>query len=63
VLYSGCANKANVKLCTTTEGGHSWPGTDGNDANPNVKETPSQAIDANDELWSFFNSQKVIQPY
>jgi polyhydroxybutyrate depolymerase len=63
VLYSGCTNKASVKLCTTTEGGHSWPGTDGNDANPNVKETPSQTIDANDELWNFFNSQKVIQPY
>lgn len=62
-LYTGCKNNANVKLCTTTEGGHSWPGTDGNDINPNIKEPPSQAIDANDELWSFFTSQKVIQPY
>ncbi|MFC2143145.1 poly(3-hydroxybutyrate) depolymerase [Candidatus Aenigmatarchaeota archaeon] len=47
-LYTGCTDDANVKLCTTIGGGHSWPGSEVNHA--------SQAISATDEIWDFFNS-------
>ncbi len=42
---------APVKLCVTSDGGHSWPG--GNKARG---EAPSTAISANDVLWEFFSS-------
>lgn len=50
--YSGCAGGAQVQLCVSAEGGHSWPGgrrpRRGGDA-------PSQAISANDVMWDFFS--------
>jgi len=52
-LYSGCKDGVQVKLCVTETGGHSWPcGTKRRADNP-----PSTAISANDEIWSFFQSQ------
>ena len=49
--YSGCAGDTHVQLCATDTGGHSWPGA------PSVrrgKEAASQALDANDVIWRFF---------
>lgn len=46
-LHDGAAP---VKLCVTTDGGHSWPG--GNKARG---EAPSTAISANDVMWEFFS--------
>ncbi|MFH1133278.1 MAG: PHB depolymerase family esterase [Nanoarchaeota archaeon] len=54
-LYSGCTNNVKVKVCTTKDGGHSWPGTP-QAPNPLEKTTPSQAISATDEIWDFFQS-------
>lgn len=53
VRYSGCADGVQVQRCTTETGGHSWPGSDR--SRPG-KEKPSQALDANDMIWAFFQS-------
>lgn len=50
-VNEGCAGAAAVQLCVTTTGGHSWPGAPG--GRPG-KEGPSQALDANDVIWRFF---------
>ena len=54
-LYTGCANNTQVKLCVAKDGGHSWPGTN-KEPNPLEKSTPSQAINATNEIWNFFSS-------
>ena len=49
--YSGCAGGVTVQLCVTDTGGHSWPGA------PSVrrgKPGASKALDANDQIWRFF---------
>ena len=49
--YSGCSGGVKVQLCVTDTGGHSWPGA------PSVrrgKAAASQALDANDVIWRFF---------
>lgn len=49
--YSPCQQQADVQLCVTESGGHSWPG--GQKARGN--KPPSQAISADDVMWDFFN--------
>lgn len=46
-----CASGAQVQLCVTETGGHSWPG--GSKARRG-QATASQAISANDVMWDFF---------
>jgi polyhydroxybutyrate depolymerase len=53
--YTGCAGQTEVKLCVTESGGHSWPGG----SKPRGNEPASQAISANEVMWSFFASQPV----
>ena len=48
-----CAEGAEVQLCVTETGGHSWPGAE---RVRRGKESPSQAISANDAMWAFFES-------
>jgi polyhydroxybutyrate depolymerase len=50
-LHSPCAGGAQVKLCVTETGGHSWPGG----AKPRGGPAPSRAISANDMMWDFFD--------
>jgi polyhydroxybutyrate depolymerase len=50
-LHSPCSGGAQVKLCVTETGGHSWPGG----AKPRGGPAPSNAISANDMMWDFFN--------
>jgi polyhydroxybutyrate depolymerase len=50
-LYTGCRSNAQVKLCVTDTGGHSWPGG----TKPRGDEPPSKAISADDLIWEFFN--------
>jgi polyhydroxybutyrate depolymerase len=54
-LHAPCSGGAQVKLCITETGGHSWPGG----AKPRGGPAPSNAISANDMMWDFF---KGIQP-
>jgi len=49
--YSGCAGGTQVQLCVTDTGGHSWPGAS---SVRRGKEAASQALDANDVIWRFF---------
>lgn len=51
--YSGCAGGTSVQLCVTDSGGHSWPGAD---KVRRGKPAASQALDANDEIWHFFEA-------
>jgi polyhydroxybutyrate depolymerase len=48
-----CADGARVQWCVTEKGGHSWPGVKDVRAG---KEPASQAINANDVMWDFFQS-------
>jgi polyhydroxybutyrate depolymerase len=50
-LHAPCRGGAQVQLCVTQEGGHSWPGGH----KPRGDEPPSRAISANDVMWEFFN--------
>lgn len=49
--YSACRGNADVELCVTETGGHSWPG-----AIKSRGEPTSKAISANDVMWEFFKS-------
>jgi polyhydroxybutyrate depolymerase len=50
-LHAPCEGGAQVELCVTETGGHSWPGG----AKPRGGAAPSQAISANDMMWDFFH--------
>ena len=54
-LYSQCQGGAQVQLCVTETGGHSWPGAGKTRGDP-----ASQAISANDVMWDFFNRRRAI---
>lgn len=51
--YRSCAGGAQVQLCVTESGGHSWPGASKVRAG---KEPASQAISADDVMWRFFQA-------
>jgi polyhydroxybutyrate depolymerase len=51
--HSGCAGGTSVQLCVTDSGGHSWPGAD---KVRRGKPAASQALDANDQIWRFFEA-------
>jgi polyhydroxybutyrate depolymerase len=53
--YSQCRGDVAVQLCVTETGGHSWPGG----TKPRGDEPASQAISANDVMWTFFTSTRV----
>lgn len=48
--YPGCRAQAEVELCVTDGGGHSWPGG----TKTRAAEAPSTALSANDVMWDFF---------
>lgn len=50
-VYQGCRDNAQVKLCVTDTGGHSWPG------GKKVRggKAGSTAINATDLIWEFYN--------
>ena len=54
--YSGCAGGVQVQLCVTENGGHSWPGAQ---KVRRGKEEASQALSANDVIWSFFQASSA----
>lgn len=49
--YTTCRDGADVQLCVTQDGGHSWPGAGVTRAGI----TPSKAIVGNDVIWDFFS--------
>ena len=52
-VYTGCAGGVRVQLCVTADGGHSWPGAK---TVRRGKEAASQALDADDVIWDFFQA-------
>lgn len=50
--YTACQGGAEVKLCVTARGGHSWPGG----TKPRGGGAGSTAISATDLIWDFFNA-------
>jgi len=52
--YRSCAGGAQVQLCVTDTGGHSWPGADR--VRPG-KEAASTALDASAVICRFFVNQ------
>ena len=50
---SGCAGGVSVQLCVTDSGGHSWPGAP---AQRRGKAAGSAELDANDQIWRFFEA-------
>lgn len=52
--YSHCQGNVAVQLCVTETGGHSWPGG----TKPRGDEPASQAISADDVIWTFFTSAR-----
>jgi polyhydroxybutyrate depolymerase len=48
--YAWCRGRAEVQLCVTDTGGHSWPG-----AKKRAGAAASQAISATDSIWDFFS--------
>jgi polyhydroxybutyrate depolymerase len=55
-VYAPCAGGAQVQLCVTETGGHSWPGGE----KSRGTEPPSQAISAVDVMWDFFTRQTPV---
>ncbi|MCB0646365.1 MAG: hypothetical protein KDC49_06860 [Saprospiraceae bacterium] len=49
--WSNCIENASVEYILTNDGGHAWPGGKKVKVVPDV---PSQAIAANEEIWTFF---------
>ena len=54
--HAGGAGGVSVQLCVTEAGGHSWPGAD---TVRRGKPGASQALDANDVIWRFFEAASV----
>jgi polyhydroxybutyrate depolymerase len=50
--YTYCRGQAEVRLCSTDTGGHSWPGS----IRHRGEDAPSQAMSATQTIWSFFSA-------
>lgn len=51
--YAGCSGGAQLQLCVTQDGGHSWPGAQ---QVRRGKAPASQALDATAVIWAFFQA-------
>ena len=54
--WDNCSNGARIVYYLTKDGGHAWPG--GSKSRERA-DTPSQAINANDSIWSFFKRYEL----
>ena len=50
-VWNACAEASAVECYLTEDGGHAWPG---GERSGNWADIPSNAIDANDVIWEFF---------
>jgi polyhydroxybutyrate depolymerase len=60
VLYTDCAQNADVVFYTIVDGGHTWPG-DSSDPNSVLGYT-TQQIDATRLMWNFFVNHPLTTP-
>lgn len=54
--WTGCAEGSDVELITIDGGEHTWPGSVGMDAYVDLLGPVSDAVDANDLIWTFFDA-------
>ena len=54
--WEPCASGAELQLCVTETGGHSWPGAE---KTRRGKPGASQAIDADETIWEFFSRHRL----
>ncbi len=57
--YEGCQNDAQVALYAVKGGGHTWPSGEQYMVEKQVGKT-SNSINANETLWSFFVTRKIV---
>lgn len=55
--WGGCDDDVAVELYVIDGGEHTWPGSDGMDAYEGLLGPVSDAVDANDVIWDFFEAQ------
>lgn len=56
-VWGGCDDGVAVELYVIDGGEHTWPGSDGMSAYEALLGPVSDAVDANDVIWSFFEAQ------
>lgn len=54
--WEACAGGAELQLCVTETGGHSWPGAE---KTRRGKPGASQALDAGETIWDFFSRHRL----
>lgn len=59
VAYDGCAGDAAVALYLVDGGGHTWPGSAFSHASAAILGPTTDAIDANDVIWTFFTEHPM----
>ncbi len=59
VRWQGCPEGAEVELFRVDGGGHAWPGSDFSRAIERVVGKTTFEIDANDEMWAFFEAHPL----
>lgn len=59
VRWQGCPEGAEVELFRVDGGGHTWPGSEFSRAIERVVGKTTFEIDANDEMWAFFEAHPL----
>jgi polyhydroxybutyrate depolymerase len=59
IEYGGCAAGSTVQLYVIDGGGHTWPGSAFSAASASILGPTTEAIDANELIWSFFQDHPM----
>jgi polyhydroxybutyrate depolymerase len=59
IAYSGCTGGSAVELYVVEGGGHAWPGSDLSAASASILGPTTEAIDASELIWSFFQDHPM----
>ena len=59
IEYPGCAEGSAVQLYVVDGGGHTWPGSAFSAASASILGPTTEAIDANELIWSFFSEHPM----
>ncbi len=57
-VWAGCADGSDVELVTIANGEHTWPGSVGMAAYEDLLGPVSDAVDANELIWDFFDAHR-----
>ena len=59
VAHSGCSEGSSVELYVVDGGGHAWPGSDLSAASASILGPSTEAIDATELIWTFFEDHPM----